>query len=462
MYCSTCELEIKGDDKQACPICGGALTAGFDTGVPAGRNPQEQSAFQDVIEDINSLIGGPAPAASGAEQEAVFVLQDYEDASREVSAPAEEQAPGESQLFAAPCEDEPEQQPTTAGDAFRDTDVSLQDKLDSIQQSLFLSDSPEVVSNGAAFAGQEDKEEFSFPDTFEPDRVFPDDSAEGPADFMNDFDGDESKLISAYPPQNRKNLALLIVLLIVLLAGGGYFATRFITSGSSDEQPSTVRTVMPLSAIKAEEKQQAEAQKPDASSVVPEKPAPAGQVPSAGIAAADAQPPSVSETTAEPLSSAAPAEMMSPAVSRGPAPVAGKDIPAVPAIEKPVEPSQAQIENTDVPSAVPVQDSIGLQSAPVQPPAAVQSKKPVAEVTAPFYTVHVGSYRNRDTAASESARISAKGHDAFVERADLGPRGIWFRVKVGRFKTRAEAESLKAKIHKVLVPDSVVVMNSND
>jgi cell division protein FtsN len=327
---------------------------------------------------------------------------------------------------------------------------------------LFLSDSAEVVSNSAALAEQEDKEEFSFPDTFEPDGVFPDGDADGQAAFLNEFDGDESSLISAHPAENRRNPALLIVLLIVLLAGGGYFAIRFITSGSSDKQPAIKQTVVPLSAIKAEEKQQAEAQKPDARSVVPEKPAPAGQVPSAGIAAADAQPPSIAEITAEPLSSAAPAEMMSPAVSRGPAPVAGKDIAAVPAIGKPVEPSQAPMENTDVPSAVPVQDSIGLQSVPIQAPAAVQPKKPVADVTAPFYTVHVGSYRNRDTAASESARISAKGHDAFVERADLGPRGIWFRVKVGRFKTRAEAESLKAKIHKVLVPDSVVVMNSND
>lgn len=462
MYCSTCELEIKGDDKQVCPICGGALTAGFDAGVPAARNPQEQSAFEDIIEDINSMIGGPAPAASGAGQEAVFVLQDYEDASRAVNAPAEVQAPGESQLFAASCADEPEPQPTAGGDAFRDTDASLQDKFDSIQQSLQMSDSPEVVTNGAAFAGQEDKEEFSFPDTFEPDGVFPDDSADGQAAFLKEFDGDASRLISAHPAENRRNPALVLVLLVVLLAGVGYYAYRFVASGSSDEQPSTVRTVMPLSALKAEEKQQeAAAQKPAVSSAVPEKPAPAGQEPSAGIAAADAQPPSVSETTAEPLSSAAPAEKLSPAVAGGPAPVAGKAIAAVPAIEKPVEPSQAPTENTRVPSAAPVQDSTGLQTVPVQPPA-VQPKKPVAEVTAPFYTVHVGSYRNRDSAASEAARISAKGHDAFVERADLGPRGIWFRVKVGRFKTRAEAESLKAKIHKVLVPDSVVVMNRND
>ena len=60
------------------------------------------------------------------------------------------------------------------------------------------------------------------------------------------------------------------------------------------------------------------------------------------------------------------------------------------------------------------------------------------------------------------SRIKTKGHDAFVEQADLGRRGIWYRVKVGRFKARAEAEQLRKKIHKVLVQDSMVVTNRTD
>ena len=63
---------------------------------------------------------------------------------------------------------------------------------------------------------------------------------------------------------------------------------------------------------------------------------------------------------------------------------------------------------------------------------------------------------------AEAERIKAKGHDAFVEQADLGRRGTWYRVKVGRFKSRSEAEQLMKKIHKVLVQDSVVVRNPTD
>ena len=30
MYCSTCELEIKGDDKDTCPVCGAPLFDSHD------------------------------------------------------------------------------------------------------------------------------------------------------------------------------------------------------------------------------------------------------------------------------------------------------------------------------------------------------------------------------------------------------------------------------------------------
>jgi len=456
MYCSTCELEIKGDDKQTCPICGDTLTAGSDAGVSNGKTPQEQSALHDIIEDINSLIDGPV-AATSAPEEAVFVLKDYEDVSKETG--EQVQAP-EQPLFAASFADGPDMPAPVAGDASQDADVSLQDRLDSIKQSLGLSDTPEADKGGAVIVPREDTGEFGFPQTFEPDGVLPGESADGQAAFLTEFDGDPSELISAHPAAGRPKTGLLVALLVVLIGVGCYYAYRFLADGSSDNQLSTKRTVVPLSALTTEEKQQpatetgAAAPSLDAGNMVPVDAA-------IHAGADDSQPTQNADSGQIPLP---PAEMLSDHDQKTGSPaVADKAVAALqseaaspPVLEKPAAPAQTRPETQRNVTSVPAQGT----AAP-EPASAVQPAR-AAKVTAPFYTVHVGSFRKQSVASSEAERISAKGHEAFVERADLGQRGIWFRVKVGRFKTRAEAESLKAKINKVLVPDGIVVMNRAD
>ncbi len=468
MYCLTCELEIKGEGKQTCPICGGALTAGLEDSASAGSRAQDHPALHDIIEDINSLFDdGAEPAGGSPDQETVFVLKDYDDDSTTVNEPVQVQEV---------CADEPEQHASAVDDVFRDADASLQDRLDSIKQSLVTPDAAEAETEKSDGAVQEDSEEFVFPQSFEPDGVFPDENAAGQA-VLAEFDGDGSSLVSANPDETRRRPALVIALLVVMLVGVGYYAYRFIAAGSSDEKPLTVRTVMPLSALKAGQNLQADAQRPAAGSSVSDMSAAPLREPSAGSAAADAgmpasgaaaQPERVTDSTAGPSESAAaggpPAEAAgTPGASADNAMAAVQPETVSPRIEKPAGPSQPPAQDKDVLSAAPVRDSPGLQSVPADlPPAAAQPKKRAAAAAAPFYTVHVGSYRSRDTAASEANRIRAKGHDAFVERAELGQRGTWFRVKVGRFQTRAEAESLKEKIHKALVPESVVVKNGRD
>ena len=59
---------------------------------------------------------------------------------------------------------------------------------------------------------------------------------------------------------------------------------------------------------------------------------------------------------------------------------------------------------------------------------------------APF-VVHTSSYRNLNLAVKEANRLARKGVDAFVSEADLGDRGLWYRVLVGRFATADDARS---------------------
>ena len=137
-------------------------------------------------------------------------------------------------------------------------------------------------------------------------------------------------------------------------------------------------------------------------------------------------------------------------------------IPAGSEAEAVAAPEQAErvasVGQAAISEPEPVQPSPAVAPVKLEPvkPEPVKNVAP-EPLKAPFFTVHVGSYQKRASAQSEAARIKAKGLGAFIERADLGRKGVWYRVKVGRFKTRPEAEKLQKKIQKVLVADSMVV-----
>ena len=176
------------------------------------------------------------------------------------------------------------------------------------------------------------------------------------------------------------------------------------------------------------------------------------------------QPPA-SEKPVETVASPAPAATEAlpaavPVAAEASAPARSGPVPAE--VAKPVEiPAPVELEALPVSAKTTAEKNALEQSRPA-PAEDVNPAVSAAPVRAPFYTVHVGSYRTKAAASAEAERIKAKGHDAFVERADLGRRGTWYRVKVGRFKARSEAEQLRKKIHKVLVQDSVVVKNPKD
>lgn len=62
------------------------------------------------------------------------------------------------------------------------------------------------------------------------------------------------------------------------------------------------------------------------------------------------------------------------------------------------------------------------------------------------YNVQVSSWRNRLKAEQEVKRLRKEGYDAFVLIANLPEKGgIWYRVRVGSFKTEAEAKEFFSK-----------------
>jgi len=65
------------------------------------------------------------------------------------------------------------------------------------------------------------------------------------------------------------------------------------------------------------------------------------------------------------------------------------------------------------------------------------------------YSVHVASYRKIEQANQDIANLRKHGLDGRAVRTDLGSKGIWFRVYVGSYPSRAAAEEAREAILKL-------------
>jgi cell division septation protein DedD len=102
-------------------------------------------------------------------------------------------------------------------------------------------------------------------------------------------------------------------------------------------------------------------------------------------------------------------------------------------------------EGDDAPKPHPAIAAI-TQPAPASDPApAVASApeaapKPATPQTKDLpYTLQVASFSRRTGADELSERLTKSGFEAYVKSVDLGSRGTWYRVRVGRYPDAAEA-----------------------
>jgi cell division septation protein DedD len=83
--------------------------------------------------------------------------------------------------------------------------------------------------------------------------------------------------------------------------------------------------------------------------------------------------------------------------------------------------------------------------APAAKPAPAPTKT-VAKTDAGPYILQVSSSRNPDDAGVLLGKLEKKGYQGSVQHADLGAKGIWYRVFVGPVPTRADADALASKL----------------
>jgi cell division septation protein DedD len=57
------------------------------------------------------------------------------------------------------------------------------------------------------------------------------------------------------------------------------------------------------------------------------------------------------------------------------------------------------------------------------------------------YTVQVESFKDPDVAEARMRELQNRDFDAWVAWIDLGEMGVWYRVLVGKYKDKTEAQA---------------------
>ncbi len=117
-----------------------------------------------------------------------------------------------------------------------------------------------------------------------------------------------------------------------------------------------------------------------------------------------------------------------------------------------------RIAKAEKPQTTPVEDAVKSAPPPrtaksavdaAASPAAHEAREilPAAKKESPqrVWTVQVGSSSDKKFADRWADQLKAKGYDAFVVDADVKGQ-TWYRVRVGHFAARQEAEALRAAL----------------
>ena len=101
-------------------------------------------------------------------------------------------------------------------------------------------------------------------------------------------------------------------------------------------------------------------------------------------------------------------------------------------------------------SIAPSKKTVAQPAASVPAPTAVKQRPSATVKKRSGYTLQVGSFKQKQAAEKMLANLQRKSVQGFVQKVDLPGKGTWWRVYVGEYADRAQAQKsaigLKAKI----------------
>jgi cell division septation protein DedD len=487
MYCPKCEFEIKQEVNE-CPICGGALTALPEEGADTNANSFESEEaiannqkpldaciselILDAKHELDSIDSNPnteqqpvEPFASSLDFESMLseetaeparpaaepsltepllfdtvpeTTQTNEDAFLLDDAPSP--LPGTDAPMASDPSTEPEQRSeslfsddnlfldeTSAPAAF-DTNLFIEEPLEKKPESF--PDSEMIPTAEQSSSQPWSLDELSAPEPEEALHVIPEEQEKqrdtemaGGLDFIELKEESPAVETEEQPidsgARSKKRLVFILLFGVLLIAGTYLFKDSLLQV----LEPTQIEKPVPLRMVPPAVKKPLTLPEPipPAPSALPEK-------------AADA----------------APAEAQQQAIEPQPEPSPPEDIRADTTAKKPVPEQIIISKEKPAPAAEPVksiQETIPLPD----------KEKSPAKLA---YSIHVASFKKQQSAEEQIKNLRTDGFDAYLETVDLGAKGIWHRVKVGHYATRAEAKQA-IKIIQQNNPGPTPIININ-
>lgn len=106
----------------------------------------------------------------------------------------------------------------------------------------------------------------------------------------------------------------------------------------------------------------------------------------------------------------------------------------VPPILEPTEPNLTQLPEQVITPVPDDRPALGQREEPRERP------RELRPAGTGMYTVQVSAWRDRSKAETQVQRIRAAGKDAYVDQTTINGT-TWYRVRIGRYNTREEAEN---------------------
>jgi len=111
------------------------------------------------------------------------------------------------------------------------------------------------------------------------------------------------------------------------------------------------------------------------------------------------------------------------------------------------------------PAASPAVSVAPPETQMAAPPQEPEAAPVAAEPGQGKYTIQVASYRDQATAEQGLKKVQSSGHsNAYVARADLGPKGTYYRIYVGSFATKGAADSYLTKVKRDFKDSFIISM----
>ena len=105
-------------------------------------------------------------------------------------------------------------------------------------------------------------------------------------------------------------------------------------------------------------------------------------------------------------------------------------------------------QDTEVPEIKKQLEDNQKTKAAIQPKA-TESTASTKKPTGPVYTVQAASVKNAKDADQLVAKLKKKGFPAYRTLGKVPEKGIWFRVRIGKYSSRSEAQKTLQKLKKL-------------